>query len=369
MRTIRTKKNLPLLIAALVLASCATSQPPEPTPAPKAERIQATDSIFLIGDAGGRERGDQVLDALHDEVSAASANLGSGHVAVIFLGDNIYNDGLPPENDREFRQALARLQAQVQSANVNSGVSVYFVPGNHDWHNKGREGLERIRRQTEQLARFGTNVQMLPGNGCPGPVVRTAGDRLQIVFLDTQWWLHSPAFARPTAEDCNPNPVTEEGVTAAIRNVLSNADGRLSIVVAHHPLISGGPHGRDPRSRANEQDQNNDKNEHMRKEIIGALQASPPLAWASGHEHTLEVLQGGGASFLLVSGAGNFDRTDPTIPDPRRGNWLFPSSESDPPGGFMRLDIPAEGTPSVSVITVDRNRTRRTVFSRALGSP
>jgi hypothetical protein len=369
MPTVRTKKNLPLLIAALVLASCATSPPPTPPDPGGADRMQAevTDSIFLIGDAGERGARDQVLAALRDEVSAASDKLGSGHVAVVFLGDNIYEDGLPDENARDFRQALARLQAQVQSANVNPGVSVYFVPGNHDWDHQGPEGLERIRRQAQQLTRFGANVEMLPGNGCPGPAVRPAGDRLQIVFLDTQWWLHR--HARPTAEDCNPNPVTEEGVTAAIKNVLSNANGRSSIVVAHHPLISGGPHGTDPRSRANEQDQNNDTNLHMRTAIIGALEASPPLAWASGHEHTLEVLQGGGAPFLLVSGAGNFNHTNTTTPDPRRGNWLFPSSALRLTGGYMRLDVPATGTPAVSVVTVDRNRTRRTVFSRVLASP
>ncbi len=364
MRTIRTKKNLPLLIAALALSSCVTFDLPTPEIDPAAERVQATDSVFLIGDAGERGADDQVLAALREEVTAVSASLGSGHVAVVFLGDNIYNDGLPDENTRDFGRALALLRAQVQSANVNPGVSVYFAPGNHDWDNKGREGLERIRRQTQELTRSGRpNVEMLPGNGCPGPVVRPAGDRLQIVFLDTQWWLHE--FERPTAADCD--PITEAGVTAAITNVLSNANGRLSIVVAHHPLISGGPHGTD--RTPDEQDQGDARNLHMRTAIIGAFQASPPLAWASGHEHTLEVLQGGGAQFLLVSGTGNFGHTDHTTPDRTRGTWLFPSSRVRLSGGYMRLDIPAEGTPSVSVITVDRNRTRRTVFSKVLNSP
>jgi hypothetical protein len=35
----------------------------------------------------------------------------------------------------------------------------------------------------------------------------------------------------------------------------------------------------------------------------------------------------------------------------------------------MRLDIPAAGAPSLAVITVDKNRKRKTVFSRVLTTP
>lgn len=349
------------LVAALFLLAVpclsALGQPAQPV---------VTDSVFLVGDAGLRGANDKVLAALHDDIAAASAALGTGHVAAVFLGDNIYDKGLPDENGTSaFKTALARLSAQVQSANVNSGVMVYFVPGNHDWDHQGKRGLARIRRQTLELGKFGGNVEMLPGNGCPGPSVRAIGSRLQIVFLDTQWWLHR--FARPAAGDCTPG--TEKDVTAAIEKALSNGGGRLSIVVAHHPLISGGPHGTDRKPHTNEQDQDNDKNLHMRTEIIKALQASPPIAWASGHEHTLEVLQGGGAPFLLVSGAGNLAHTDPTIPDPARGTWLFPSGKWQTTGGYMRLDVPAAGAPSVHVITVDKNKVRQTVFSWVLTSP
>ncbi len=353
----RSRRFIAVLFALAVLCVDGfgeTAQPP------------VTDAVFLIGDAGLRGATDQVLAALHDEVAGASAALGPGHVSVVFLGDNIYERGLPDEDGTaSFKSAFARLEAQVKSANVNPGVRVYFVPGNHDWDDQGARGLARIRRQTRELGRFGGNVAMLPGNGCPGPSVRTAGARLQIIFLDTQWWLHR--FERPSAGDCAPG--TEKGVTTAIGQALSSAGERLSIVVAHHPLISGGPHGTDRRPRANEQDQDSARNRHMRTELIRALEASKPMAWVSGHEHTLEVLEGVGARYLLVSGAGNYGHTDPATPDPKRGEWLFPSVRWEPTGGYMRLDIPAAGAPKVSVITVDRNKARKTVFSKVLTSP
>jgi hypothetical protein len=354
-----SSRTRPFVVLFALAISCLTGlgEPAQPA---------VTDSVFLVGDAGLRGAKDEVLAALHEDVAGASAALGQGHVAVIFLGDNIYDNGLPDENGTTaFKSALARLAAQVHSANVNPGVMVYFVPGNHDWDHQGRQGLARIKRQTLELAKFGSNVAMLPGNGCPGPAVRPAGARLQIVFLDTQWWLHH--FTRPTAADCKQG--TEKDVTEEIANVLSNAGGRLSIVVAHHPLISGGPHGTERKPRTDEQDQDDATNLHMRTAILSALKTAPPLAWASGHEHTLEVLQGGGASFLLVSGAGNLGHTDAATPDPKRGTWLFPSTTFEPTGGYMRLDVPAAGAPSVFVITVDKKKARKTVFSRVLASP
>jgi hypothetical protein len=376
--SLRTRSLLAGVTLVLTLAGCGTAPPPEPAaprdqaaaaaapPPPPPPASQPVDSVFLVGDAGDRGANDEVLAALHEEVQEASAALGSGHVTVIFLGDNIYQNGLPDENGTPaFKSALALLAAQVDSANVNSGVEVYFVPGNHDWDHQGKRGLARIKRQTRELRKFGSNVEMLPGDGCPGPSVKTAGDRLQILFLDTQWWLHR--HAKPAAADCSPG--TEKDVTAAIEKALANAGGRFSILVAHHPLTSGGPHGTDRKPAANEQDQDDPTNLHMRTAIRDALKPSPPLAWASGHDHTLEVLQGGGAQFLLVSGAGNFGHTETTLPDPTRGTWLFPAAKSKPTGGYMRLDIPAAGAPSVAVITVAKDKKRKTVFSRVLTTP
>lgn len=353
----RTWSLMAAFFALPVLCLSAFGEPVPPA---------ATDSVFLVGDAGKRGAKDQVLAALREDVAAASATLGKGHVTVIFLGDNVYEKGLLAKSGTIcFRWALARLVAQVKSANVNPGVAVYFVPGNHDWDHQGKRGLARIKRQTEELAKLGGNVAMLPGYGCPGPSVRTAGARLQILFLDTQWWLHE--FERPAAGECPQGTETE--VTAAIEKHLANAGGRLSILAAHHPLISGGSHGRGRRPNTSEQDQDNDDNLHMRTEIIQALAASPPVAWVSGHEHTLEVLKDGGAPFLLVSGAGNFNHTDNTIPDKARGNWLFPPEAGKLSGGYMRLDVPAVGAPWVHVITVDKNRAPHNIFSTELDSP
>lgn len=328
---------------------------------PAAADEPVVDRLFLIGDAGARDERDQVLKALHADVAESFQTMGKAHVAVIFLGDNVYPEGVPDEeNTPAFRSAAIRLVAQVKSAEVNDDVAVYFVPGNHDWDRQGRRGLARVRRETRELAKFGDNVQMLPGNGCPGPEVCQLGARLQILFLDTQWWLHK--FEKPS--DCAIG--TREGVTAAIAAALQNAGERFTIVAAHHPLISGGPHGSHFFPFASEQDQHHAANEAMRTAITNSFGATRPLAWVSGHEHTLEVLRGEKTSYLLVSGAGNFNHTSTTVPDARRGTWLFPPARWQPRGGYMRLDFRASGAPELSVVTVDQNANRAIAFTLTL---
>ena len=63
-----------------------------------------THSAFLIGDAGApalpvdgsTELVDPVLRALRSDVAEAVASRDASRVVVLFLGDNVYRDGLPP---------------------------------------------------------------------------------------------------------------------------------------------------------------------------------------------------------------------------------------------------------------------------------
>jgi hypothetical protein len=159
------------------------------------------------------------------------------------------------------------------------------------------------------------------------------------------------------------------------------------IVAAHHPLISAGEHGgffgiEDhvfplravkrwlwvplpglgsiyPLARQNgisDQDQSNSTNQRMVAMFEAAMRDHPPLAWASGHEHNLEVLDGTTARWLLVSGAGIYGHEGPAF---RRTSMRFGSGDA----GFMRLEFFADGRARLGVIAVDREGRSRERFS------
>lgn len=295
---------------------------------------------------------------------------------------------MPESADRA--EMERRLDTQVDVLK-GAGVRGLFIPGNHDWEKEGSGGWEAVRREGARVAaRGGPVVAFLPRDGCPGPEVLDLGDHVRLVALDTQWWLHSEPKPSDPTSGCA--AYSESGVIEALGQALSSAGDRQVVVVGHHPLATGGPHGGHfsfrqhlfpltevkrglwiplpligslyPLARkrgAAPQDIAHERNGHMREALEHAFRGRPPLVYASGHEHALQVLEGRSARNLLVSGAGIYGHTSPVgrIPGSR-----FASSSS----GFMRLDVAPAGT-RLAVLAVNARGSLREVYAEWLRSP
>jgi hypothetical protein len=87
-----------------------------------------------------------------------------------------------------------------------------------------------------------------------------------------------------------------------------------------------------------------------------AFQAAPPALTAAGHEHNLQVIEGGGARLQLVSGAGIYGHTGAAFGVP---GSVFARNAS----GFARLDIPRTGRARLAILSVDRAGKAQEVFS------
>ena len=319
-----------VVLAAVIVgaAGCRTSYE---TPSPQ----DIETSLFLIGDAG--EPDPREIGAPLDSLTAQAA-LAPDRNVIVFLGDNVYEEGIPEFGAAEYADARRRLEAQVHA--VPKGVRAIFLPGNHDWGREQAYGLYSIRRQeklVDTLAR-GRDIRLLPGDGCPGPVSVDIG-RLRLVALDTQWWLQE-YIVRDSASHCT--SMTISNVTSALRQqVRDPGRGRVVVVVAHHPLMTGGEHGSycgvtGPfrRFAARGQDIMSSANRRMRDSIEAAFQGSPPLVFAAGHDHSLQVLRSGrDAPYVLVSGAGSAGKVSCAV---RLRESLYTSPHRN---GFMRLDI------------------------------
>jgi hypothetical protein len=240
-------------------------------------------------------------------------------VAVLFLGDNIYPNGMRPRGSTEFPQDSAHLQAQINvvagPAALGRGARGIFLAGNHDWgdvvsdvgilHLANQHAyLEEVRHET------GVDVTLVPSPGDPGPVVMDLGARTRLLLLDTVWWLLSREEGRL------------DGVFAGIEAAL-RTDGEREVVLAgHHPLRSGGPHGGLTefwnslgvmyllrRTGSLLQDLNSGPYRAMADDLRAAFgRADPPLVFAGGHEHSLQVFEAveeNDPAFSLVSGSAS----------------------------------------------------------------
>ena len=292
---------------------------PAGIPVPEPGAVDAV--VFLLGDAGAAVKGKSpLLEAMQTDVERWSAALGrDSAVSVAYLGDLVYPSGIHDRDHPDFPADSAHLWAQIglvagPAATKHATVGL-FVTGNHDWGNtSGDVGLDRIGNLSEQLAaarRAGHFVSLFPPAGEPGPAVRDLRRNVRIAFFDTHWFLQQ----------------REEGLRRdffdRLEASLNGARDREVILVSHHPYYSAGPHGAIvpgyhtygiayalKKAGALVQDLNSPAYSELLAGLRRTFEASrkPPLVYAGGHDHSLQVLSGAGdfdPRFAVVSGSGS----------------------------------------------------------------
>jgi hypothetical protein len=323
------------------------------------QEIETT--LFLIGDAGEPDPRiyPRSLDSLKRQAAEAP-----GRSIIVFLGDNVYPNGVPLDSTLTWPDARRRLADQM--AAVPPGARAIFVPGNHDWNQGGPYGLYAVRLEERMITSLanGRDIRMLPGNGCPGPTAMELG-RLRLIGLDTQWWLHE-FIIRDEKSTCNTDPGV---VTQTLRSLVESIQpGRVVITVGHHPLMTGGEHGgycgiTGPFRRlgGNAQDILSGLNRTMRDSLEAAFKVKPPLLYAAGHDHNLQVMKGApNVQYLAVSGAGSEDKAACAVY--LRESYYVSQHRS----GFMRVDILKDKGVLLSVFDFSSRGVPGAPFSRWL---
>lgn len=274
-------------------------------------------SVFLIGDAGADSVAGSALKILGELVAKRDSG------AVLFLGDNVYPHGLHAGDG----DAQNILKGQMNVVRAFPG-SVYFIPGNHDWQAQRRKGLEYVLEQerfvNEYFASRGKCINkganFLPGGGFPGPSCVPLTPTLDLLVLDSQWFIHFykksyTGSLRQTRDSC----------LKQVEKLLmeSAARGSRVLVAAHHPVISNGRHSgkRQPwrflltytpfrvfgffgLNRMFSQDLPNPRYAAFARELLDLLDKHDNVIYAAGHEHNLQVLSRK-EKVYVISGAGS----------------------------------------------------------------
>jgi hypothetical protein len=109
-------------------------------------------------------------------------------------------------------------------------------------------------------------------------------------------------------------------------------------------------------SGVSSQDMSNPKNRRMVDSLAAAVSSAPsrPLAFASGHEHTLQVFRGDGfgADWLLVSGAGS------RLTAVEQADAEFAAGRQHGERGYMRVEFFRDGAVLLTVVTDGANACR-----------
>jgi hypothetical protein len=367
------KVRLGFLLATGAVFACGPHNLPPALPPIPAPDVMT--SVFLIGDAGAVHDSDEVLLELTRQAKAAPRES-----AIVYLGDNVYPRGLPKPDDPGREDAENRLNRQIRVA-TESGIKAYFIPGNHDWARMTQEGWDAVRRSETYIKIRGEGLtEQAPRYGCPGPQVTDVGRVIRLVFLDTQWWLHRADFPRPIDSVSTCVEYSQKLVLTRLQSVLADSGGRRVIVAGHHPIASKSEHSGYftllqhifplrayrswmwlplpligslyPMARGNgifgyAQDMGSRAYRHMRAEILRALAPHPPMLYASGHDHNLQVFRGPVAAYSVVSGAGTTGHQAPV-------GWTANTIYAVSAPGFIRVDVDRTGRVRLGVTAFDR---------------
>ncbi|SHO59884.1 BamA/TamA family outer membrane protein [Algoriphagus zhangzhouensis] len=288
--------------------------------------------VYLIGDAGELENEEHpVIKHVRKQVSETPSILSH----VLFLGDNIYPQGMPAIGDEDRKEAEFILKTQLDLSNNISG-KIWMVPGNHDWKKGKSEGWDRVLFAEEFIEDNypQEKVIQVPSGGCPGPYVTLLDDETLFIAFDSQWWLHQRD--KPGLEsDCEFK--TEEEILASLNYLLEENQDKTILFAMHHPMRAYGPHNggyswKDhlfPLTAVSDnlylplplvgsiyplyrtwfgdiQDIPHPQYEAMIRALDQLFTKHPHVIQVSGHEHGLSYTQEGNMHYI-VSGAGAKD--------------------------------------------------------------
>lgn len=291
----------------IILWGCATKKEQKIEEASLHSGKKALHSLYIAGGYGSAENSSTSLNELSEVLKQAPENS-----SLIFLGDNISG------HLRDSLSDNVRLKEQVQIINGYKGKT-YFIPGEAEWkYNDSRKGMISEKFLTGLT---GDNNIYFPKNGSPLGKV-SINENLQIIFIDSQWYISNWDDIKYINEK-SPDIKTRRRFLEELESMIRDAGLKNVIIVMHHPVFTNGKHGgkysfndylqplpvigfADKAIRKLGGSNPQDVSYYRYRELTGFIAAlaklSENITLISGHEASLQYLEGGGIH-QIISGS------------------------------------------------------------------
>lgn len=229
-------------------------------------------NFLVLGDWG--RRGEQDQKDVATQMGRAAEHVDARFV--ISVGDNFYENGVTSVNDPHW---------QVSFNDVYTAPSLqapwYVILGNHDYHAncEAQIAYSQLSPRWRMPARYYLQTHQIDG-----------GATADFFFIDTTPMIkayYGPAFEEPTHKEVVTQDVPKQ--MAWLKESLAASKAQWKIVLAHHPIYSGGEHGDTP---------------ELIESILPLLHEHGVQAYFNGHDHDLQHLMAGEVN-LFCSGAGS----------------------------------------------------------------
>ncbi len=344
---------LSFLLISLTYTSCTTYKPFYAKSERDWEKANNPDSlkldytVFLVGDVGNPSLSEQepTLKLMEKQMYKTDTTISTNGLdtvvkkyssqkdVAIFMGDNIYEYGMPEADASDRAEKEKKITEQLKIVKDFKGKKI-FIPGNHDWNKSRTGGLDALNRQETFVENYLDSTDVfLPSNGCAGPIEVQMNGNLVIIAIDSEWWLTSHSRSDRYEQGCSVE--NEDQLIAQIKDIVLRNKGKNIVFTQHHPLFSNGKHGgyftlldyifpltlvRDnlyipllglgsiyPLMRQyglSPQDISNKKYQNLRNKLLAIFENQNNIVFAAGHEHALMLTKYKTLNHI-VSGAGS----------------------------------------------------------------
>jgi tartrate-resistant acid phosphatase type 5 len=232
-------------------------------------------NFIVLGDWGRRGETDQMEVA--EQMGKAAKDMGAQFV--IAVGDNFYENGVASVEDKHWKQSFENVYTA-----PSLQVPWYAILGNHDYHANcdAQIAYSKISPRWKMPARYYMQSHQIDKD--------VTAD---FFYLDTTPMMrvyYDHFFEEPTRAQVITQDVPKQ--MAWFKQALASSKAQWKIVIAHHPIYSGGDHGDTP---------------ELIESVLPLLHEHGVQVYFNGHDHNLQHLMAGEVN-LFDSGAGSQHR-------------------------------------------------------------
>ncbi|WP_419213129.1 metallophosphoesterase [Maribacter sp. X9] len=347
-------------LAALIICSCATLKEQRKTPKTMGfSDKKITYSFYIAGGLGNALSLEQnpLLDRLKKELDQAPENS-----TLVFTGDNISPDEKSWEKDSLFVQQQLKLSSNFKGETV-------FLPGNNEWKSFDLDKIEKVEDYLKEVDR--KNTKVVPNNGCPIDY-RVINDQLDLILIDSKWFISNWSRVKGINSKCS-DIITRRRFMQELEGYIGDGQGKNIVIAMHHPVLSNGIYAGNTTVKdhlkplpilgtvkntvmdlgAFDPDHLNSRRYNYLRVAVSALaQANDRITLISGHEESLQLLEGGGMHQII---SGSLGKKSATKLGPGKitaigGAMDFEGEYAYGARGFARLDFYEDGSSKVTFI-------------------
>lgn len=235
--------------------------------------------LYLFGDAGNPHCAKKVNRYFYTNLLEHKSKS-----AVVFLGDNVYPNGVPYKSGKKKKIAQTKLEVHLNGL-TDYPHQAYFLPGNHDYRTVFKSP-KRIIAQQELISSFN---QISKGEIALRPI-NQGGDMVELIelnpkigmiIIDSGWAI----------KKINKRKTTQTLFREPLRSALEESEKyEYLIIAAHHPLYTVGSHGHGKIPLASE-DLHTKKYRKFINEVETQLPSGVKIIYAAGHDHSIQYMK------------------------------------------------------------------------------